>query len=451
VLPPVQFDLPPIANIGEANTIRPDSPLGVVLPMGGVVPPVNGLVTSTANEASDLHIYLQVFLKNNISSGEDGIIGRDDGILRTLCQLLGCSSSGRNVHFFSTPNDTRLDFTGLFEQVQLVLAEEKDDDITGAMQDMNDKIRFLHNYSPEITVMYGFAFSRNEFRILQFIRNPDSDIPQSSNVWFERSLNNPYDRMLCIFAALNVGRVLKYYRDNGLLSPAHIQLGTWIARQNKKEINLHNDYVIIKSAQDEVRLAQLKEFYQVTSDANVMNLEYLYRGHGKLHQDGFEHSSAKGISSLKIYLKPKGHDVMPETPEQLKAALLCLLQCVKQLHTLGYFHTDIRWPNVISFQRSWVLIDCYDFCKVDDDERLKKTKTARSLGTVANSSWSAQDDLCQIIALVNSVEFRGQEFVMFNSVRTASEQITSGEVNVDELIKMVQQIPVKRNYDSIVS
>ena len=145
-----------------------------------------------------------------------------------MSHLVGCDSFGRDVHYFSTPNDTRPDFTALVCSVQLVICEEKDDDIKAAVGDIVNKFRFIRNYSDDIKVMFGFAISRNDFRIIKFVRSVSSDVPLSNTPWFSITLNSRRDRMKCIIAALNVGRVLKFYRMSDFLLPAVIPIGTWV-------------------------------------------------------------------------------------------------------------------------------------------------------------------------------------------------------------------------------
>jgi hypothetical protein len=247
--------------------------------------------------------------------------------------------------------------------------------------------------------------------------------------------------MKCILAALNVGRVLKFYRENDLLIPAAIPRGTWVQRaQDHKQIKICYDYVIVKSTQDEARLNQLKEFYKATSE--VVNLEHLFLGSGKTHPDGFHAGSAGGVAYLEIYLKPVGKTVVPASPTELRTALLCILQCVKQLHSLGYFHTDIRWFNIVLAGRSWTLIDCYDFCEATDHERLVATKRLRSPGCAADAEWCAADDLFQVVALTGAVQFRYEAYDVFAGVRAAAAGVATGETSVDDVIDLVESVVV---------
>ena len=88
--------------------------------MGSIVTGFHEISTIDAVEASGLHHHLQVFVQNRVGDGESGCISRNDGVLVPLHLLVGCTSFGRDVHYFSTPLDTRPDFTGLYNSVQLI-------------------------------------------------------------------------------------------------------------------------------------------------------------------------------------------------------------------------------------------------------------------------------------------------------------------------------------------
>jgi hypothetical protein len=96
--------------------------------------------------------------------------------------------------------------------------------------------------------------------------------------------------------------------------------------------------MIVKSSQDEDRLLQLIEFYRATS--KVVNLEHLYL---ETHPDGFHTGWDNGVGYFKIYLEPVGKSILP----QLKAALLCILCCIKQLHSLSDTFTRIFTGSIL--------------------------------------------------------------------------------------------------------
>ena len=83
-------------------------------------------------------------------------------------------------------------------------------------------------------------------------------------------------------------------------------------------------------------------------------------------------------NNIEIYLKPVGKTIVPTSPQELKAALLCIASFVVLYQAVALSHTDIRWTNVVMYEKKWILIDCFDFCSVMDTERLIATKRMRT-------------------------------------------------------------------------
>jgi hypothetical protein len=219
-------------------------------------------------------------------------------------------------------------------------------------------------------------------------------------------------------------------------------MGTWISRLNGKSICLFFDFFVVKVVQDEDRIKQLKEFYEATYDT-VNNLERLFKKAGSKVHPGFGQSGG-GRDKLEIFLMPVGQVRQPSTASELKCMLLTILHCIKQLHSLGYLHTDIRWPNVVCHDGSWYLIDCYDFCKTVDLARRRTVKGLRRAAYLSSSlEWQPADDLCQIVKLLDENPYRCEEFAMFRILQeNAPQQVASGNWLVDDLISAVNEVEV---------
>jgi hypothetical protein len=198
--------------------------------------------------------------------------------------------------------------------------------------------------------------------------------------------------------------------------------------------------MIVKSTQDQSRLDALKTFYSSTSE--VPNLEKLLRGTGRSPPDGFRTGVVDGVRYVDIYLNPVGKNVSPSNPTELRTAMLCILRCIKELHNVGYFHTDIRWPNVVKYGDSWVLIDCYDFCAVDDTERLVNTKAVRSSGAAAALEWCGMDDLMQVLRLATDDRYYCDTYDMFRPVWEAADSLTDGHLSVNDIIAIVENVTI---------
>lgn len=277
--------------------------------------------------------------------------------------------------------------------------------------------------------MFGFAFSRDEFRIIKMMRGLGVDIPIANNIWFSSSLTSPADRLNCIFATLNAGRILRFYRLSDLLEPEPHPSGMWLIRNNKR-LKICYDYVIVEVS---TRIDQMKSFYNSIYDNNVPNVERLFKRPGITHPNGF-----KDGANLHIYLQPKGKMRLPETPIELQTAILDILRCIKYLHTLNYFHTDIRWANIVYYTNSWYLIDCHEFCHITEhDIRVERKRRQRQEG-----EWEAVDDLNQVLALISDPAFvNNKQFALFLA---QFHQMMEGIIarTVDNVIEVMTQVRI---------
>ena len=92
---------------------------------------------------------------------------------------------------------------------------------------------------------------------------------------------------------------------------------------------------------------------------------------------------------------------------------------------------------------AWILIDCYDFCEATDHERRVNTKRLRSAGTVAEGTeWRAADDLAQVVTLAEAVQFQGEAYDMFATLRALAASVAADEATVDDVIDLVEEIVV---------
>lgn len=84
----------------------------------------------------------------------------------------------------------------------------------------------------------------------------------------------------------------------------------------------------------------------------------------------FYQRSTKKSFNLLVY--PVGKLEFPTDQEDFKTAIQCVVQATITLHTLGYCHCDIRWPNIVKVDLQWMLIDLENaqiktptFCRSD--------------------------------------------------------------------------------------
>mmetsp|Transcript_17284 Transcript_17284/g.23764 ORF Transcript_17284/g.23764 Transcript_17284/m.23764 type:complete len:99 (+) Transcript_17284:197-493(+) len=73
------------------------------------------------------------------------------------------------------------------------------------------------------------------------------------------------------------------------------------AQNNKKQIKICHDFMIVKSSQEQSRLDASQAFYH-----SMSNLEKLFRRIGKSHRVGFHTGVVNGVPYNDIYMMPIG-------------------------------------------------------------------------------------------------------------------------------------------------
>ena len=64
-----------------------------------------------------------------------------------------------------------------------------------------------------------------------------------------------------------------------------------------------------------------------------------------------------------------GKEVLPVNKVELLWAIWCVLQALRVMHSEGFYHCDIRWPNILQSRRPdrWMLIDWDQACTAGQD------------------------------------------------------------------------------------
>lgn len=385
------YDPSPLEPVGDnwiRSTIDP-------IPIGEV----HGTITSASTDERIQH-RIQIWLTETVGSGEESQIGRNDGLLKTIMCVAGITEFLRNKKTDTTAAK-RPDFTALFGGVPVLIDEEKDgDNVSGAVDDIINKFSWIPNLH-KLPFFIGIAFSFNQVRFVQLTRNAPP------RVIFSHALGSLGDKLAILQPAINVARVLKYFIGSDMIAPAGLSMGKWHTRPCGKLIKLSLQGVEVKCEQPKYGL--LKAFYDKCK--NILHLERLIDADNRLG---------------KLTLGPLGLSVEPTTPFQLRQAVKCVAVALFGMHECGYVHTDIRWANVVLLENNdWMLIDCYDVCKLDDENGLRERATSRK---VMDRPWSSRDDLCQLARLCTEFDFAPKLFVDSLSALVVSANITLQDV-----------------------
>jgi len=309
-----------------------------------------------------------------------------------------------------TDSDTtatqRPDFTALYGGVPVFIDEEKEgDNIAAAVDDVINKFNWIPNLR-RLPFFIGFAFSFNHVRILRLARN------EPLQTLFSHALSSFEDRLAVLQPAVNIARALKHFIDSDMITPAGLSMGKWHKRRDGKQIKLSLQGVEVKCT-NQTKFQFLKKFYD-----QCRNVQYLER---------LTDSNSK---NLKLNLGPLGLSVLPATVQQFYRAVKCIATALYGMHDQGYVHTDIRWPNIVLMDDgNWMLVDCYEACKLNDSKGLLKIAVDRRL---PNCSWRKHEDMVQLAGLVGALPF--VQNVNSISAVTLYNIITHCDVTLDNII-----------------
>jgi hypothetical protein len=351
---------------GNDNWIHSDLdpiPIGVV----------HGNITSSFIDPRIQH-RINVWLYETTGGGEGSQIARNDGLLKTVMCIAGITHFLRNK---------RPDFTALYGGVPLLIDEEKEgDDIKGAMDDIINNFSWIPNLR-RLPFFIGIAFSFNQVRIVRLVRNAPMEL------LFSHALGSLEDRLAVLQPAVNVARVLKYFVDSDMITPAGLSMGNWHKRACGKDIKISLQGVEVKCIENKFKY--LKAFYSA-----CRNVAYLERLTDAVSEKN------------KLVLGPLGLAVKPTTDTQFRQAVKCVATALFGIHQHGYVHTDVRWSNIVLLDNDdWMLIDCYEVCKLADEDGLRARATARGLSV---QFWSCGDDISQLVRLGTELSFSQKEF-----------------------------------------
>lgn len=156
-------------------------------------------------------VQLIVWLNGIVTSGVEGQIQRNDGLINTIQTLSGCTSFGRNVHHDSVSGLNRADHTIAYRNVALVIIEEKDYDMRDCEIDLNKIVWTPHNW--RVPFVFGLCFTKTHLKIFTIPSNL-----QRAEIFFS-PLTTHAHRLVCIRAAVNVARILKGFIEDDLMMP----------------------------------------------------------------------------------------------------------------------------------------------------------------------------------------------------------------------------------------
>ena len=313
-------------------------------------------------------------MNGNVGDGEEGAISRNDALFSVYTYLANLDRFSRNKHEDSTVARTRSDRTDMYEGVSLVKVEEKNNSLQEGIDDLARKSRWLPHYA-RLPFIFGIAVTPDQLEI--YTLHADNTMVRA----FSADLNDVVDRWLCVVAAINIARTLKMFVQQQWVIKS-IRFDRWYVRNNKSirlDVNFAEVQFNNHSQFDRMRL-----YYGATTA--VPHLEHTYI-------DPFNETKRR------IRLVPVGVERKPASAKELITAIKHICECLFGLHKLGYYHCDVRWPNIIDFFGEWYLIDCEYACHKDEHNLLAiRSATTIKQRFVMDTSkpWGPLFDLYQV-------------------------------------------------------
>lgn len=390
-------------------TIPPPSPL----PMSGYED-FNHTQMDKSRYDNLLTPIISMWLRNYTTSGEHGLIWRDDSLCLIYCYLNDLTEGLRNQHEDSTIVGKRADRADQYEGVTLVRVEEKESSIREAVDDLREKSCWLPHYA-RLPFIFGIAITRTHLSIYTIS-------PSGMNPKFSTQLNDMSDRWKCVVAMINIARTLKLFINKNWVYTS-LPFNMWHQRNNKK-IRLEEHFVQVEFRDDET-YERMIEFYNDTS--TVPHLE---------------HKQDVPNNHRRIKLVPVGVQRHPFNLVELITALKNVTECLLQLHLCGYVHCDVRWSNLVFLNDSWYLIDCEYACKLTDNMALldRSTKIRPKYVLNPTSPWNPSFDMYQVAILIDESKLN---FQTNQSLISLYQLLKSGHFSPDEIRQKVNELTIE--------
>jgi hypothetical protein len=174
-----------------------------------------------------------IWMDNKTGIGENSTIYQNDSILMLLYSLSGMTSFSRDVSELSTLKNTRSDETQMFHNIPLVNVEEKSDKVGSAFRDLVEKFTWLPHYT-NLPFVIGFAVSVKWLQVYLLMADEG---------WKENlPIVNVDIENQCLFYAVNIARVMKFFTESGYLQPSSVEYNRWVVRPSK-DIRLSPSHV----------------------------------------------------------------------------------------------------------------------------------------------------------------------------------------------------------------
>jgi len=209
----------------------------------------------------------------------------------------------------------------------------------------------MHTWSPifygDLEYMLCYVCAGNLFQFFVVEKNLRAK-PLTKPI----DLRSPHNRLILLQAVINLFRIFHTLAPMLDHNMAHWPLHKEMIHSSGTSLTFFEKFVTKRVPDFHLRefshFEALKQLYSTIHQFNIPNIAHPYRP-PTLENDLFQ-----------VDLSPVGYSQLPETEDDLKNALRCLLRALHFIHQYGFVHRDICWANIVktpSDSGEWVLID----------------------------------------------------------------------------------------------
>lgn len=253
--------------------------------------------------------------------------------------------------------------------------------------------------SLQVEFLLCYAMAGGHVRICMLRRDhPDSCLVLSG----DHNIYRTRGKLELIRIAVLLYRILTIQQTQ--LPSDAVPLGSQLEFASGTTITVMEDYVIKcvdtqKQPHLTNQLAELQQMYRATRASKHLIRSkkdpYIHNTRYTVFLSPFGDQLGAGAVSLSI-----------TTLAQLKAAINCILLALGDLHTAGFAHTDIRWPNVIKCSNdAFFLIDLETAVRLGckwDVSKHGPHRNAWTQDTLTRGRYTAQSDLALVGQLLTA-------------------------------------------------
>lgn len=205
------------------------------------------------------------------------------------------------------------------------------------------------------------------------------------------TMMTPVGRLRIMHIAFNLFRVMAWLRR--LISPGSLRLYTKLRRGDRGEYVIVNDDHVEKRA-FATAPADLYELLAAASIPCAVRVDPFARVDGVLS---------------KLIVRPVGIARLPRSDDELRSALDCVLRALEGLHSRGFVHRDVRWPNLMfNGSAGWFLLDFEGAGRVSEPvpPGLIRSGLLSPEARIAGAAYELSDDVWQVGNLLSTCKLQ---------------------------------------------